>query len=77
MSTTTDLNTLTGTYAIDPTHSRVGFVARHAMVTKVRGSFNEFDGQGFFDLTTRRIRSSSSPSRRTASTPETPTGTDT
>jgi polyisoprenoid-binding protein YceI len=39
----------TGTYAIDPTHSRVGFVARHAMVTKVRGSFNEFDGSGYFD----------------------------
>ena len=40
---------LTGTYAIDPTHSRIGFVARHAMVTKVRGSFNEFDGAGHFD----------------------------
>ncbi|HEX4868624.1 MAG TPA: YceI family protein [Acidimicrobiales bacterium] len=47
MSTTTD--TLTGTYAIDPTHSRIGFVARHAMVTKVRGSFNEFEGSGYFD----------------------------
>ncbi len=45
----TDLKSLTGTYAIDPTHSRVGFVARHAMVSKVRGSFNEFDGQGFYD----------------------------
>jgi polyisoprenoid-binding protein YceI len=45
----TALRTLTGTYAIDPTHSRVGFVVRHAMVTKVRGSFNEFDGQGFYD----------------------------
>ncbi|HVE95311.1 MAG TPA: YceI family protein [Acidimicrobiales bacterium] len=41
--------TLTGTYAIDPTHSRIGFVARHAMVTKVRGSFNEFEGSGYFD----------------------------
>ena len=35
---------LTGDYAIDPTHSRIGFVARHAMVSKVRGSFNEFEG---------------------------------
>jgi len=35
---------LTGTYTIDPAHSRIGFVARHAMVTKVRGSFNEFTG---------------------------------
>jgi polyisoprenoid-binding protein YceI len=39
----------TGTYTIDPTHSRIGFVARHAMVTKVRGSFNEFEGPGYFD----------------------------
>ena len=41
--------TLTGTYIIDPTHSRIGFVARHAMVTKVRGSFNDFEGSGYFD----------------------------
>ena len=33
-----------GTYTIDASHSRVGFSARHAMVTKVRGSFNEFSG---------------------------------
>ena len=41
--------TLTGNYTIDPSHSRMGFVARHAMVTKVRGSFNEFEGTGYFD----------------------------
>jgi len=35
---------LTGTYVIDPAHSTFAFVARHAMVTKVRGSFHEFDG---------------------------------
>jgi len=35
---------LTGTYTIDSAHSRFGFVARHAMVTKVRGAFGEFDG---------------------------------
>jgi len=35
---------LTGTYTIDPSHSRLGFVARHAMVTKVRGGFNDFAG---------------------------------
>jgi polyisoprenoid-binding protein YceI len=50
MSTVTVPSTLTGTYAIDPTHSRIGFVARHAMVTKVRGSFNEFEGTGVFDV---------------------------
>ncbi len=47
--TTTAATNLTGTYAIDPTHSRIGFVARHTMVTKVRGSFNEFEGSGYFD----------------------------
>ena len=41
---------VTGTYAIDPAHSRIGFVARHAMVSKVRGSFNEFEGTGVFDI---------------------------
>src|SRR5690242_14824173 len=35
---------LTGSYTLDPVHSRLGFVARHAMVTKVRGNFNEFQG---------------------------------
>ena len=49
MSTTTVPTTLTGTYTLDPTHSRIGFVARHAMIAKVRGSFNEFSGAGTFD----------------------------
>jgi polyisoprenoid-binding protein YceI len=44
-TTGTDLSTLTGTYTIDPAHSRIGFMARHAMVTKVRGAFNEFTGE--------------------------------
>jgi polyisoprenoid-binding protein YceI len=43
MTTQTAPQLATGTYTIDPTHSRLGFVARHAMVTKVRGSFNTFD----------------------------------
>jgi polyisoprenoid-binding protein YceI len=43
------LSALTGTYALDPTHTRIGFVARHAMVTKVRGSFNEFEGTAVLD----------------------------
>jgi polyisoprenoid-binding protein YceI len=49
VSTSTVPANLTGTYTVDPTHSRIGFVARHAMVTKVRGSFNEFAGTGYFD----------------------------
>jgi polyisoprenoid-binding protein YceI len=49
MTATSDPAALTGTYAIDPSHSRIGFVARHAMVTKIRGSFNEFEGSGHFD----------------------------
>ena len=35
---------LSGTYTIDPAHSSIGFVARHAMVTKVRGSFTDVAG---------------------------------
>ena len=45
MTAIATLNTLsTGTWAIDPTHSEVGFVARHLMVTKVRGSFTDVTG---------------------------------
>ena len=47
--TATSTGLLTGTYTVDPTHTRIGFVARHAMVTKVRGSFNDFAGSGFFN----------------------------
>src|ERR1700749_4087437 len=43
------LTELTGTYTLDPAHSRIGFVARHAMVTKVRGAFNEFEGTAVLD----------------------------
>ncbi|NLD85156.1 MAG: polyisoprenoid-binding protein, partial [Actinomycetales bacterium] len=35
---TTQLNDLTGTWTLDDTHTRLGFVTRHAMITKVRGS---------------------------------------
>ena len=43
------LTELTGTWTLDPAHTRIGFVARHAMVTKVRGSFNEFEGTAALD----------------------------
>ena len=42
MSAATIPTTVTGNYVIDPTHTRIGLVARHAMVTKVRGSFTDF-----------------------------------
>ncbi|MGA4801938.1 YceI family protein [Streptomyces lavendulocolor] len=38
------LAALTGTYTIDPSHSGIGFTARHAMVTNVRGAFTEYEG---------------------------------
>ncbi len=34
-----------GTFTLDPAHTRVGFVARHLMVAKVRGSFTEATGE--------------------------------
>jgi polyisoprenoid-binding protein YceI len=43
------LTHLTGTYTIDPAHTQIGFIARHAMVTKVRGAFNEFEGTAALD----------------------------
>ena len=39
-----DYSALSGDYTIDGSHSRIGFSARHAMVTKVRGAFDEFEG---------------------------------
>ncbi len=41
-----------------PAHSRLGFVTRHAMVTKVRGSFKDFEGHAHMDA--------SDPSKSTA-----------
>src|SRR5829696_452742 len=45
------LSDLSGSYVIDPGHTRIGFVARHAMVSKVRGAFNEFEGSAVVDGT--------------------------
>jgi polyisoprenoid-binding protein YceI len=42
MSNISDLTP--GTWKVDVSHSSVGFVARHLMVTKVRGRFESFDG---------------------------------
>jgi len=42
MSAITDLTP--GTWNVDPVHSSVGFVARHLMVSKVRGRFASFKG---------------------------------
>ena len=33
-----------GVWTVDPSHSSVGFTARHLMITKVRGHFTDFDG---------------------------------
>ena len=35
---------LPGSYTIDASHSRIGFVAKHLVVSKVRGAFEEFSG---------------------------------
>jgi polyisoprenoid-binding protein YceI len=42
--TSTSLEPTTGTWVIDPSHTRVGFSAKHAMIAKVRGQFAEFSG---------------------------------
>ncbi len=46
---TQGVRSLSGTYTLDPSHSRVGFVARHAMIAKVRGAFNEVGGTATID----------------------------
>jgi polyisoprenoid-binding protein YceI len=59
VGTTADTAALTGDYTIDPAHTTLGFVARHAMVTNVKGSFQEFEGTLHLD--------GENPSKSTAS----------
>ncbi len=42
MSTTTLAPT--GTWTVDPTHSRIGFAVKHLGIATVRGTFSEFEG---------------------------------
>jgi polyisoprenoid-binding protein YceI len=44
MTTATAGALSTGTWAIDPVHSTIGFSVRHLMVSKVRGTFDDFNG---------------------------------
>ena len=46
---TTVVSDIKGDYALDPTHSRLGFSTRHAMVTTVRGQFKDFTGEAVVD----------------------------
>ena len=32
-------------WAIDPTHSKIGFKVKHLMISNVLGSFREFEGE--------------------------------
>ncbi|WP_327671726.1 MULTISPECIES: YceI family protein [unclassified Streptomyces] len=54
-----DLAAVTGDYTVDPAHTTLGFVARHAMVTNVKGSFSDFTGSLHLD--------GSDPAKSTAS----------
>jgi polyisoprenoid-binding protein YceI len=46
---TSAVDDITGDYVLDITHTRIGFSARHAMVTTVRGQFGEFEGSAHID----------------------------
>lgn len=43
------IDDISGDYTLDVSHSRLGFSARHAMVTTVRGAFKEFEGTAHVD----------------------------
>jgi polyisoprenoid-binding protein YceI len=45
----TDLSTVSGTWNLDVAHTRLGFAAKHAMVTTVRGAFLDFEGSLHLD----------------------------
>jgi polyisoprenoid-binding protein YceI len=38
-----------GTWAVDPTHTSIGFTVRHMMLSKVRGTFSEFTAEVTID----------------------------
>ena len=40
---------VTGSYQLDPAHTRLGFAARHALVARVHGWFDSFDGRLHLD----------------------------
>ena len=63
---TTALGDIAGDYVIDASHTRIGFSARHAMVTTVRGQFGEFEGTAHID-TANPAASSAKVSITTAS----------
>ncbi|MBO0679577.1 polyisoprenoid-binding protein [Mycolicibacterium sp. S2-37] len=44
MTAATETTLSAGTWAIDPVHSTIGFSVRHLMVSKVRGTFDQFSG---------------------------------
>jgi polyisoprenoid-binding protein YceI len=44
MSTTTATALPTGTWTVDPAHSKVGFAVKHMGIATVRGEFTEFEG---------------------------------
>jgi polyisoprenoid-binding protein YceI len=44
MSTATSTIIPTGTWAVDPAHSKVGFAVKHMGIATVRGEFTDFEG---------------------------------
>ncbi len=49
LTTQAEVLELTGRYELDPAHTRIGFAARYAMVTTVRGCFADFSGGAVLD----------------------------
>jgi polyisoprenoid-binding protein YceI len=48
-ATDTPASAITGDYDLDPAHTRLGFSAKHAMVTTVRGAFKTFTAEAHLD----------------------------
>lgn len=49
MTTTTQLSALTGDYDLDTARTHIGFTARAAVISKVRGQFDAFEGTAHLD----------------------------
>lgn len=46
---TAAISDISGDYTLDTAHTHLGFSARHAMVTTVRGAFHQFEGTAHVD----------------------------
>jgi len=44
-------------FTVDPSHTEIGFSVKHLMISKVKGSFNNFEGTLDYDIANKTLKS--------------------